>query len=81
MNITFPQAVGGAIQVTRDEQTGELSPIVIQLTATPKLGGISTNPKGIDAKITYTNLTTGKQYDGSTVNTTITSDNKGQITI
>lgn len=81
MNITFPQAVGGAIQVTRDEQTGDLSPIVIQLTATPKLGGISTNPKGIDAKITYTNLSTGKQYDGSTVNTTITSDNNGQITI
>lgn len=81
LDITFPQATGGAIQVTRDEQTGELSPIVIQLTATPKLGGISTNPKGIDAKITYTNLATGKQYDGSTVNTTITSDNNGQIKI
>ena len=81
LNITFPQATSGTIQVTRDEQTGDLSPIIIQLTATPKSGGASINPKGIDGKITYTNLTTGKQYDGSLVNTTITSDNNGQITI
>ena len=81
MNITFPQASDGTIQVTRDEQSGDLSPITIQLTATPKLGGISTNPKGIDGKITYTDLATGKPYDGSTVNTTITSDANGQITI
>ena len=81
LDITFPQASGGTIQVTRDEQTGDLSPIIIQLTATPKSGGASINPKGIDGKITYTNLSTGKQYDGSLVNTTITSDANGQITI
>ena len=72
--------VNGYINISRDEQTHELTPIMIQLTA-KKEGSPDVTPKGIDGKIMYYPLSGGDPIEQTLVNTTITSDDRGIITV